>query len=490
MLFLLFLAACTPTPIVNEYITNNYYVTTDTGADDTGTPVDYYLGAPTPNTEIADMSVDIFGSDGSVLYLSVDPAIVTQANENWQNESWGWGGYLYEIGDDSDVTLTNDLIVVDGGTCNPQNNAFDGCKIASYGPVEFHVAGQSTGVAWENTTIPNIALDMDEAQDNLTLNGVEYMRFNNGQIGSIFREAVTLEIFKELGYPAPKTSFNWLMSNEWPEGTMIPYTTVQPYKRDWCEQNADSLGGGCTNMWEGVGDLTTDWVVSLEEECQLSECSNTRLNEAATTISDSLYSSNFQELTSEYLDWSDIHVHQCIDWMLWIGDDYYHNYNNVVVVERPDGKLMLLPYSTDISLGQDWYQNTELYGWSAIPMGCQWDNTCWADTIATCQDTIDAFQALNPTQILDNVYARLEAQGMLRSGDEGRYTSLWAWLDDRATEGVLEEELETYRMSWRDMNCGSAGDTAGSSDTGSEAPAPPPGGGGYDTGSSFDPCAM
>ncbi|NBS71217.1 hypothetical protein EBT31_20260, partial [bacterium] len=75
ILFSLFLiaalVACTPTPIVNEYITNNYYVTTDTGADDTGTPaVDYYLGAPTPNTEIADMSVDVFGSDGNVLYLS------------------------------------------------------------------------------------------------------------------------------------------------------------------------------------------------------------------------------------------------------------------------------------------------------------------------------------------------------------------------------------------------------------------------------------
>ena len=397
---------------------------------------------------------------------------------------------------------TPDLIVVDGTSCDSPDD-FSSCSdIASYGPVEFHIAGQSTGVAWENLTIPNIAIDMDEAQDELTLNGTEYLRFNNGQVGSIFREAVALEIFTALGYPAPDTSFNWLMSNMWPEGTKVPYTTVQPYKRDWCEAHADQLGGGCTNMWESWGDITPDWIAYLGAECQVSECTNTRLTEAAQLIDDSLYQPSFKELTGEYIAWDEIQTQQCIDWILWIGDDYFHNMNNLVVVERQDGKFMMLPYSTDISLGQEWYTNTELYGWSAIPTGCQWDNTCWADTIATCQSTVDAFQALQPTLILDDVYMRLSDQNMLRSGDDERYTVLWSWLSERATEGVLEEELENYRPSMRELYCGSNDtgtimDTGIVTDTGEAivdvaAPAPPPGGGwgGGDTGGNWDPCSL
>ena len=481
MLTLLFIA-CTPAP---TYITNvnNYYVEGDTG--DTG-EVDLYEAAPEPTVLPDDMSIDIFGTDGNVLYLSVDPTVVTQANENWMNETWGWGGYLYEIDENADVTLTNDLIVVDSTTCDSPDDLSTCSDIASYGYVEFHVAGQSTGVAWEEMTIPNLAIDMDEAQDGLKLGGVEYLRFNNGQVGSVYREAVTLAIFTALGYPAPDTSFNWLMSNMWPEGTKIPYTTVQPYKRDWCEANVDKLGGDCVNMWEGVGDLTTDMVGWISAECQVSECTNTRLTSAAQVISESLYQPNFKELTSDYIAWDMVHTQQCLDWMLWIGDDYYHNYNNLVVVERDNGKLLMLPYSTDISLGQEWYQGTELYGWSAIPMGCQYDSTCWADTITTCQATIDAFQALQPTLILDDVYMRLADNGMLRSGDEERYTTLWAWLDERSTEGVLEEELENYRADWA-VNCDDTGmivDTGLVYDTAN--PAPPPGGG-WDTGG-FNPC--
>jgi hypothetical protein len=129
--------------------------------------------------------------------------------------------------------------------------------------------------------------------------------------------------------------------------------------------------------------------------------------------------------------------------VLAVGDDAIHGGNNTVIVERSDGKFQMLPYSTDISLGQSWYSQVQLPGGTMLAQGCQSDPECWADTVAACDGLVQAFTELDPTALLDETYAALDAEGMLRPGDEGFHEELQNWFADRLV--ALPEELDANR---------------------------------------------
>jgi hypothetical protein len=124
-------------------------------------------------------------------------------------------------------------------------------------------------------------------------------------------------------------------------------------------------------------------------------------------------------------------------------DDPVHAGNNNVIVERPDGKLVWLPYSVDISTGADWSGDVPLYGSTTIPSRCQEDPTCWSDTIDACAAVVEKFEELDPAKIVDEVRNTLDELGMLRAGDLGRAADLKLWFVERRAE--LSEELEYYR---------------------------------------------
>ncbi len=459
---LLFLfTACGSTTIVN----NQYYTVpaaTDTAADtaaDTGNglptvagadPVSYD-GSPEITTDVADMTIDLFANDGNTVYWDVSAEQVQAMNDAWSN-SYSTG-YYYEVGNGD--TYADHLVATDVVTG----------QTADYGKVQLSVVGQSTGMLWSDTSIPDLSGDMDEFQDGLTIGGAEHIRFNNGMVSSIFREAIALQIFDGLSYPAPRTSFQWVGSNVYDPSVRIPYTLVESYHKDaWCVDHADQMGGGCVNIWEGQGDL-----VDMGSQCQEKECDNTGLDELNQVLADNPPgSSTFYSATQEKVDWQMVQQHMCFDWIMWVGDDYFHNDNNVVLVEGADGKFRLLPYSSDISGGQDWYQNVSLYGRSQLAVGCERNVDCWADTLATCQTTIDAFQALDPVSIVNSIHDRLVAQDMIRGGDEDTYQELLTWYGDRAAEGTLETELLSYPKLGQDCTATTRG--GGGLDTGGGSP--------------------
>ncbi len=120
--------------------------------------------------------------------------------------------------------------------------------------------------------------------------------------------------------------------------------------------------------------------------------------------------------------------------------------NNTVWAERADGKFQLLPYSIDISLSlgnRAWY-DPGLYGYTSVAQLCNQDEACWADTIATCEQQINKFIALDPVARLDQLHAELDTAGMLRGGDEGRYNDLRLVLTDMVSQ--LPAALENYRQ--------------------------------------------
>ncbi len=423
--------ACTTTNVYNQqFITEPPVETGDSGE---GIPVvpegqifEDVDGAPKLNAYTDEMTVDPFTNDGNLYWFSVSDEQLAAMNTAFTNAGSS-GYYYYEVGNND--AYADHLVVSD---------AVSG-QTADYGKVQVAVVGESTGMVWSDSSIPNLSVDMDEFQDGLRVGDSEHLRFNNGMISSIFREALALDVFSQLDYPAPRTAFAWVGGSVWGSDVTVPYTLVESYhKEGWCEQHADKFGGGCANIWEGSGDIST-----IGTQCQEKECDNTNYDLLVATLAAN--PKDGYTATQDSIDWGMVQQHMCLDWVLWIGDDPFHNSNNVVLVEGLDGRFRLLPYSTDISAGQTWYQNTALYGNSKLANVCVHDADCWAQTIATCESTIDAFQALDPVGMVNDVYARLSAQGMLRDGDEDTYLELQEWYTTRAAEGNLETELELYR---------------------------------------------
>jgi hypothetical protein len=417
---------------------------------ESGAATSEYPGAPVADVAASEHELDVFGVVGNRYWFAVSDAERERMNQ--AGGGLAGDGDIYTPGGDGDPTFVDHLWV----------KAYDGLT-ADYGQVQTKVVGESTYKTWERHHIPNFNIDSNQFVKKQRIGGYEHLRFGNALVGSIFRERLTLKLYRELGYPAPLATHAWVSSNVWGPEIAIPYVVVERYKAKFCQDNEAELGGGCTNMWEFVGDFNNGGghggpivipedeplpgpLVSLFDDpdnCQFETCEAARVKELERLLAETPEGEGYKAALADWIAWPEFHRFQCLSWLMWVGDDTLHNGNNVVLVERADGLFQYLPYSVDISLGQDWYQNTPLTGSSVLARGCQSDASCWADTIATCEDVIADFTALEPVKLLDQMYGELEEQGMLRPGDEARYEFLSAWLAARV-EG-LPAELEEFR---------------------------------------------
>lgn len=436
----------------------NYYSTTIVTNEEGGSGGDGGApgagAVPVADTALADLPLDLFGTIGNRFWFEVSEEQLELINGTTDG---GWIGEADIYTPGGGATYADHLWVTTAG---------DAPQTSDLGQVEVKLAGQSTRRSWTRSTLPSLNLDTDEFVDKQKLSGYEHLRFANALVGTIFRERFTLEVFNRLDYPAPLTNYVWLSSNVWGADVSIPYILVERYKPHFCERWHEQLGGGCPNMWEFVGDFNGGAgggpmplrdaadialppepvgpsVFDLPDSCQFSSCDSTRVRQLEAVLLITPQGPGFAEALAEYVDWHRFHRFQCLSWILSIGDDALHGGNNTVIVERGDGRFQYLPYSVDISLGQDWYASVPLVGTSVLATGCQSDPDCWAATISSCEAEIRAFTKLDPPALLDEIHDDLEAAGMLRSGDEARYTGLRNWLVQRVAS--LPDELEANR---------------------------------------------
>ncbi|MBN2194225.1 MAG: hypothetical protein JW751_15520 [Polyangiaceae bacterium] len=391
-------------------------------------------GGLVPNTTPEAQDIDLFGLPGHRLYAEVSEAQLASLNER-EDYYGGWYDDIYVPGQSGAAgAFLDHLVVRDVATGS----------VADYGKVEAKLVGQSTYRPWNADSIPNLKVDMDEFQDGLRLGGEEHFRLNNGQVGTIFREQLTQRIIRALGYPASRSTHAFLGSNVWGEGIWVPMVLTELYKGKFCRDRAEEIGGECLSLWE------MDW---QGNNCKLAECeSNLIVDVYPDRIAEAPQGDGFAAALDDLIDWSRFHQFQCLSWMLWIGDDTLHNSNNTIVVERDDGRLVWLPYSVDISLGQEWYQNTPLYSNShPVALGCQRDADCWAETIATCESLIADFNALQPELLLDETRETLTDLGMMRRGDDRRADEIRQWLVDR--QANLMSELDEFRNPQGNGGC-------------------------------------
>jgi hypothetical protein len=385
------------------------------------------------------LELDMFGT-----YQNTFKFVVSDEQLSIMNQRYNGGGgpiYLYgnQYGD----------IYQPGGNAGGDTTFVDHLfatntvgETADFGKTEVKLVGESTGRAWTTSSLPNFRVDTNEFTKGQKLGGYENVRFNNAIVGSIFREKFTFDFYRDLGYPAPQATYAWVQTSVWGDEVKVPYVAVEVYKRDFCKNREEYFGGECPNMWEFPGDFGQGRFTD-PEACQFSECDATRVSELDAIVADTRPGPGYKEALAEYLDWDSFHEFQCLSWIFVTGDDALHNMNNFVLVERPDGKFQYLPYSIDISFGQDWYRYVELPGQNTVARGCQADPDCWADTVATCDVLLDAFEAAEPLTRLDNLYSELDTAGMLRNGDEDRYQDMRRYIEERLTN--MPGELDALR---------------------------------------------
>jgi hypothetical protein len=444
----------------------------DAGTDPPGSEPDagpVTVGPLTTDTDpqTQNQELDLFGAPGHRFYIEVNEAQLARMNEDsaYMEGAGGPPPDLYQPGGSGGApdfpapdgagapagapTYANHVLVED---------AVSG-HVADYGKVEVKLVGASTARLWTPTTIPNLSIDANQFEMGKKIGTFEHLRLNNSQVGSIFREYIANRVFRELGYPTARASYAFVGSNVWGADVWIPMTLMEVYKFRFCNDNLAALGGDCLNIWEFDGDIATgDGGVIPTDWCQVRMCDNTRLEQLQTALAANPGGPGFKAALDPYVAWDRFHQFQCLNWMLWIGDDPIHDAKNHLVIERDDGRLVWAPYSIDISAGQEWFRYTTLTGvGNPLASFCQREPSCWADTIAACEQLIMGFDALNPERIVDETVELLTDLEMMRDGDVARAAELRQWYVSRQAE--LAAELERYRYQPDyDGNCPSGYD--------------------------------
>src|SRR5690606_35225388 len=182
-------------------------------------------GAPLVNITTAEFELDLFGTFNNKYWFVVSQEQVDQMNQRDQ----GWCPGCYDIYgpdtplDNSNKTYADHLLVTN-----------ERGQTADFGKVQTKVKGESTFREWTASTLPNIRVDMDDFVAGQDLDGFEHLRFNNALVGSIFREKFTFDYYREMGYPAPYSTYGWVSSSLWGKGIEIPYVVTEVYKRSFC----------------------------------------------------------------------------------------------------------------------------------------------------------------------------------------------------------------------------------------------------------------
>ncbi len=445
---------------------------------------------------LEELGIDLFGIDGHSFYFEVTPGM-RRAQDDRYCDYGGGNGAVYQLGENEDIcppSAFNVRVVPSGSsTC------------ADTGKVELGLPGQSSWRAWNE--IPNFKLDVGEFEDQKFTTGDKTVRMNNGQADStIVREATALAIWRAMGYPAPKTRFVKTQSNVWDydyePGVFAAHNMVQPYKKAFFSQNLSEV----TSAWEGEGDPFSGW---SNMECEWSKgakCQDSALREIVDSVNAAPQGEGFMEATAAVIDWPMLHKNQCLSALTGTGDDWIHNSNNVVIALRQDGKIIYLPYSTDISGGHPWYPNTPYdpysYGYGVVveqqvmasggyeeifvgspirgaqveelidvgmdgpyygygqnlAVRCAQDSACRAQALDACDEMIDEFESLNVVEsIVEERCDALADAGLERRADGDVCDALADFYESRPSE--LRGELESLRAGGGHGEGGASGTT-------------------------------
>jgi len=192
-------------------------------ATDGGTPAS--PGAPIADVAPEDLQLDVFGAVGNRYWLDATEQQVALMNAPFQPSVAGpFEGDLYNPYSPAPITFADHLFVTANG---------DPLHTADFGKVQVKLIGQSTGRPWTVHSLPNFKIDADEFVAKNRIGGVEHLRLNNAISGNIFREKLALDLYRALGYPAPRANHAWVSGSVWGPEVRVPYVAVEAYERQF-----------------------------------------------------------------------------------------------------------------------------------------------------------------------------------------------------------------------------------------------------------------
>jgi hypothetical protein len=373
---------------------------------------------------------DLLWTDGTLFYFEVTPDQRNLADAMLcQNRNYNMNVYDLDNGDSSSSVCPNSA---DNVRVVPYGQKEGNIVCTDTGKVALDTVGQSSFRLWRE--IPNFRLNVSTFNPDQSFpENIKNIRFNNGQAEStILREPIALKIWREMGYPAPRSSFAQVRTNVWDTefhaGAWSGYVLREQYKSAFFQSNNISV----VSVWEGWGDIFANAWAGECKWSQHEECDDEQLTAIVDSIHEVPIGDGFMRATENVIDWPAIHQFQCLSALTGTGDDWIHNQNNVILILRSDGKLMFLPYSVDISADHPWYQDVAYDGFTYLPDACRQDFECRSLALITCKDMINRFEALDvPTTIVDERWEALQRVGLNRSPDKIAYKKIRTFYEEK-----------------------------------------------------------
>ncbi len=246
-------------------------------------------------------------------------------------------------------------------------------------------------------------LDFNRYVEGGRFRGLKKLALNNMlNDAAQLHEVVAYPLYRDLGIPAPRTSYVWVRFNGEDYGL---YVQVEGMDDVFLDVSYDDPTG---NLYEAEYILYADYSYTLldfdhdtylfyelEEGVDMGHAD---LLAVADEVAASWGSETFHENVGAYVDWD----HYLRFWVLesWLAqwDGYNHNSNNYLVYFDPvDGLADLLPWGHDwcFTDGRDWTAP-----WTLLGSGCRASEAC----TATFLDELEATcAAMDTDAVLDRI---------------------------------------------------------------------------------------
>ena len=213
-------------------------------------------------------------------------------------------------------------------------------------------------------------IDLNEYEDH-RLRGLEALTINNMvQDPTYTHEALTYELYRAMGVPAPRTGYVWVYVDDELFGLYLNLETVDDtFLQRW-------FGDGSGPMWEGSygTDLEPDSVAAFEyEEGPLPEDKAPLY--AITDVLESAPNGPHLQQLSALVDMDEVLAGQAVEAMVYHWDGYTTENNYHVTISPIDGRLSMIPWGADQTWVDPWYglydSNGDLFTWCLAVPSCR-----------------------------------------------------------------------------------------------------------------------
>lgn len=213
-------------------------------------------------------------------------------------------------------------------------------------------------------------IDLNEYEDH-RLRGLEALTINNMvQDPTYTHEALTYELYRAMGVPAPRTGYVWVYVDDELFGLYLNLETVDDtFLQRW-------FGDGSGPMWEGSygTDLEPDSVEAFEyEEGPIPE-DKAPLRAITDVLQTAPNGPHLQDLTA-LVDMDEVLAGQAVEAMVYHWDGYTTENNYHVTISPVDGRLWMMPWGADQTWVDPWYGlydgNGDLFTWCLDVPACR-----------------------------------------------------------------------------------------------------------------------